>query len=318
MTTAEYLLQLMKTLTTRRSRRVIMNILMLVTLFTLVTSPVQSAPVEEVDPSAPLVIPPSWKAPIIVDDAEFFQNMTDRSFRFKPDLKQPCVAYGGDGLYYSCYDWLTKKWVTEVVDSDPRVGEYAALDFTTFSDPVISYYDAINGTLKIAWKVLGVWNFETIVGSNCTHTGLPPFTVVGSPLGDGSLTTIESFAPTDADNTPVEKITPQPDESSTPQVEDSAPVDGTTLQPIEGDVQSTEESIQESTGTPIVGSTPLPDGGGEQLVQETPPVEPGVPQDVLKAAKQKLLDTAGRIEKFNRKYGKKKPAESDAEPTATS
>lgn len=32
--------------------------------------------------------------------------------------------------------------------------------------------------------------------------------------------------------------------------------------------------------------------------------------------KQKLLDTAGRIEKFNRKYGKKKPAESDAEPTA--
>lgn len=32
--------------------------------------------------------------------------------------------------------------------------------------------------------------------------------------------------------------------------------------------------------------------------------------------KQKLLDTAGRIEKFNRKYGKKKPAESNQESTA--
>ncbi len=31
--------------------------------------------------------------------------------------------------------------------------------------------------------------------------------------------------------------------------------------------------------------------------------------------KQKLMDTAGRIEKFNRKYGKKK-SESDQEPTA--
>ena len=324
MTTAEYLLQLMKTLTTRRGRRVIMNILMLVTLFTLVASPVQSAPVEEVDPAAPLVLPPLWKPPIIVDDAEFFQNMTDRSFRFKPDTKQPCVAYGGDGLYYSCYDWLTKKWVTEVVDSEPQVGEYAALDFTTTSDPVISYYDAFNGTLKIGWKASGAWNFETIYGSNCTHTGLPPFTVVGSPLGDGSLTTIESFAPTDADNTPVEEVTPQPDvtevqsteestpqeepgqptveitaqpdESSTPQGEDSAPVDGTTLQPIEGDMQVTEESAPESTGTPIVESTPLPDGSSEQEIQETPPVEPGVPEDVLKAAKQKLLDTlAGRL-----------------------
>ncbi len=32
--------------------------------------------------------------------------------------------------------------------------------------------------------------------------------------------------------------------------------------------------------------------------------------------KQKLLDTAGRIEKFNRKYGKKKSAESNPESTA--
>ncbi|MCH8311667.1 MAG: 50S ribosomal protein L31 [Nitrospinae bacterium] len=32
--------------------------------------------------------------------------------------------------------------------------------------------------------------------------------------------------------------------------------------------------------------------------------------------KQKLLDTAGRIEKFNRKYGKKKSAESNQESTA--
>jgi hypothetical protein len=296
MTTAEYLLQLMKTLTTRRGRQVIINILMLVTLFTLVASPVQSAPVEEVDPAAPLALPPPWNAPIIVDDADFFQNMTDRSFRFKPDLKQPCVAYGGDGLYYSCYDWLTKKWVTEVVDSDARVGEHAALDFTTFSDPVISYYDALNGTLKIAYKILGVWNFETIEGSDCTHTGLPPFSVVGSPLGDGSITTIESFAPTDADNTPIEEVTPQPDESSTPQVEDSTPVDGITLQPIESVVQSTVESTPESPDTPIAESTPQPDEGGEQVVQETPPVEPGVPQDVLKAAKQKLLDTlAGRL-----------------------
>ncbi|MGB6423380.1 MAG: hypothetical protein WBF05_16225 [Anaerolineales bacterium] len=289
MTTAEYLLQLIKTLTTRRGRRVIMNILVLMTLFTLVASPVQSAPVEKVDPAAPLALPPTWKAPIIVDDAEFFQNMTDRSFRFKPYTKQPCVAYGGDGLYYSCYDWLTKKWVTEVVDSGARVGEYAALDFTTTSDPVISYYDAFNGTLKIAYKVLGLWNFETIEGSDCTHTGLPPFTVVGSPLGDGSLTQLEIPAP---DVTDVQQV-----EESPPQSESNEPVVEDTAQPVEGDVQSTVESTPERTGTPIVESTPLPDGGNEQeAIQETPPVEPGVPQDVLKAAKQKLLDTlAGRL-----------------------
>lgn len=32
--------------------------------------------------------------------------------------------------------------------------------------------------------------------------------------------------------------------------------------------------------------------------------------------KQKLLDTAGRIEKFNRKYGKAKPSAEQAEPAA--
>ena len=32
--------------------------------------------------------------------------------------------------------------------------------------------------------------------------------------------------------------------------------------------------------------------------------------------KQKLLDTAGRIEKFNRKYGKAKPAADQAEPAS--
>ena len=32
--------------------------------------------------------------------------------------------------------------------------------------------------------------------------------------------------------------------------------------------------------------------------------------------KQKLLDTAGRIEKFNRKYGKAKPAAEQAEPAS--
>ncbi len=289
MTTAEYLLQLSKTLTARRGRQVIMNILMLVTLFALVASPVQSAPVEEVDPAAPLALPPTWNPPMIVDDAEFFQNMTDRSFRYKPYTKQPCVAYGGDGLYYSCYDWLTKKWVTEVVDSGARVGEYAALDFTTTSDPVISYYDAFNGTLKIAYKVLGLWNFETIEGSDCTDTGLPPFTVVGSPLGDGSFTQLEIPAPDVTDVQQVEESPPQ-SESSEPAVEDTA-------QPVEGDMQSTVAPTLESTGTPIIESTPLPDGGSEQeAIQEPPPVEPGVPQDVLKAAKQKLLDTlAGRL-----------------------
>jgi large subunit ribosomal protein L31 len=32
--------------------------------------------------------------------------------------------------------------------------------------------------------------------------------------------------------------------------------------------------------------------------------------------KQKLVDTAGRVDRFNRRYGKKQPAEAPAETTA--
>lgn len=88
---------------------------------------------------------------VIVDGAAFFQNMTDRSFRFRQD-GVPCVAYGGDHLYYSCFNGTTLGWDTTIVDSDPAVGEYASLVFDNYGNPWIAYYDAFHGWLRVAYK----------------------------------------------------------------------------------------------------------------------------------------------------------------------
>ncbi len=80
-------------------------------------------------------------------------DMTDRYFRYKSD-GTPCLAFGHDGLYYACYDDNTNTWdgVDAPIDNSPLVGSHAALAFDANDLPYISYYDATNGALKLAYE----------------------------------------------------------------------------------------------------------------------------------------------------------------------
>jgi hypothetical protein len=90
--------------------------------------------------------------------------MTDRSLAVKSD-NTPCVAFGGDYLFYSCWNTVAQKWDTEVVDGSYLVGSYAALAFDFSSRPFISYYDAANGNLKLAYNLGSGWEI-LVVDSN--------------------------------------------------------------------------------------------------------------------------------------------------------
>ncbi len=111
----------------------------------------------------------------IVDGPPFFYFMTDRSLRFDRSANHvPCTAYGGDHLYYSCYNPVTQTWSQEIVDPNPMVGSYAALDFNNFNIPFISYYDALNATLKMAYKAGIGWQINTVdTGANTPPTPTP-------------------------------------------------------------------------------------------------------------------------------------------------
>lgn len=102
--------------------------------------------------------------PETVDSLPTFRYMTDRSLAFRND-NMPCVVYGGDHLYYACWNPTVSQWQTEVVDSDPLVGAYAALAFNSNSRPFISYYDAANGNLKLAYNLGGGWQ-KLVVDTN--------------------------------------------------------------------------------------------------------------------------------------------------------
>lgn len=106
---------------------------------------------------------PVWEIQTIDDpDTSFFYNMTDRSLDFN-DSGLPCIAFGGDGLNFSCYNNATSKWETQVVDDSLRVGEYAALKFNNDGYPFITYYDAYNGRLKMAYKIgAAAWTVITV------------------------------------------------------------------------------------------------------------------------------------------------------------
>jgi hypothetical protein len=90
-----------------------------------------------------------------VDAPDYFKSLTDRTMRFKSD-GTACMAYGGDNLYYSCFDEETDTWTTELVDgSEPVpeiVGSHASLALNDQDKPYISYYDEANGDLKLAYK----------------------------------------------------------------------------------------------------------------------------------------------------------------------
>jgi hypothetical protein len=137
--------------------------LILFFISTLFARPALSQSQDPKAPSAPAM--PTWTVQP-VDAPKYFTNMTDRSLAFKTN-DTPCAAYGGDGLYYACLNPSTDTWEITLVDPSIGVGQYAALAFyadisTHQTNAYISYYDANNGTLKLAYTFSGAWHYLTV------------------------------------------------------------------------------------------------------------------------------------------------------------
>ncbi|MEW5867828.1 MAG: hypothetical protein AB1894_01020 [Chloroflexota bacterium] len=144
----------------------ISTLVILAILLTVVTPAAKGAAPQQAT-KAPAA-PPVWDTPIIVDAPALFYEMTDRSMRYrrldKPsgDKPDPCVAYGGDHLYFSCYDSDLEVWDTEIVDPSNMVGSHAALDFNSNDAPFISYFDGLNGRLKLAYNLGFGWVIRVV------------------------------------------------------------------------------------------------------------------------------------------------------------
>ena len=160
---------------------------------------------------APFTAPATQEAPQVawnlqyVDDPPFMQNMRDHSLKFKSD-GTPCVAYGGDHLYYACIDNTAHVWVKETVP-DPdnvRVGEYASLGFNSTNNPFISYYDAERGYLKLAYKMSGVWNIIIVDPNPLLNTPATPDALAAT---EASTATLTPTAPTETPTTPAPETT---------------------------------------------------------------------------------------------------------------
>ncbi len=137
------------------------------------TFTVQPAQAEPADPTSPM---PVWtKMP--VDAPPYALNMTDRALGFNPISGDPCVAYGGDALYFSCLNPITKVWWTDILDLNLQVGQYTAIAYDKiYAAPYILYYDGYNAVLKMAYVSGGTW-----------HTLVVPD--VPNTLADGSPVT---------------------------------------------------------------------------------------------------------------------------------
>lgn len=112
------------------------------------------------DVNAPQVLP-TWTK-ISVDAPPYYLNMRDRSMAYNPLTNIPCMAYGGDALYYSCWNPTKSAWDTILVDASLSVGQYTAMVFDNYNRPFITYYDAHNGRLKLAYLNGGVWNILVV------------------------------------------------------------------------------------------------------------------------------------------------------------
>ena len=145
-----------------RSRVGALTVFVLITLSMLATSSAQGAwPAKA--PAEPAAPPPGWTLDY-VDALPNFANMTNRSMAFRGG--QPCIAYGGDRLYFSCYNSASNSWGTAtIVDDGLRVGEYTSLDFNSYGQAYISYYDVAQARLKLAYQIGGVWQLPIVVES---------------------------------------------------------------------------------------------------------------------------------------------------------
>jgi hypothetical protein len=93
---------------------------------------------------------------------------------------QPCVAYGNDHLYYSCYDGTA--WSMETVDADFGVGIFATLALDTAGRAHIAYYDQIKGRLKYAVQGEDGWTIQVVSEADTnTDPTLPYYGNGGTP-----------------------------------------------------------------------------------------------------------------------------------------
>ncbi len=182
-------------------------VLVLISTFTTQTAFSKQAPQDTPADAAAL---PTWTK-YTVDGPGYFLNMTDRNLAYNPLTAQPCTAYGGDALYFSCYDATNKVWTSQVVDSSIQVGQYAALAFHPNPYgylgpfPVITYYDAYNGRLKLAYQINSVWTIEVVPDvPNVTADGKP--VVPASQEGDNALALSNSRAAQEDDRLMSERL----------------------------------------------------------------------------------------------------------------
>lgn len=190
---------------------------------------------------------PTWKK-YSVDAPRYFTNMTDRSLAFNPTTNQPCIAYGGDALYYSCFNRTIDGWRTTILDHDTQVGEWAALAFNSYGWPFITYYDSLNAKLRLVYynRNWGTWVYLQV--PNVDGFNAAPEAAL-QPAAPESAVTRDLEAPEGA--LPMPEFKP-PTESIARVPSDNEPVDKEELlqvAPAETDEPGILEKIQEVLAT---------------------------------------------------------------------
>ncbi|MBI5664013.1 MAG: chitobiase/beta-hexosaminidase C-terminal domain-containing protein, partial [Nitrospirae bacterium] len=95
-----------------------------------------------------------------VDTPRHWETMSSRSIAIDKTTGHPHIVYGGDHLYHAYYNGT--QWVFETVDASPLVGKAASIAIDSNGKVHISYPDKLNGSLKYATNVFGVWMSITV------------------------------------------------------------------------------------------------------------------------------------------------------------
>lgn len=131
--------------------------------------------------NSPVVIRAETKfveaAPITWDiqrlDAPEYYKYSGRRYLGIRKPGQPCVTYGNDHLYYSCYDG--DQWSHETVDPDLGVGLFATLALDAAGQAHIAYYDQIHGRLKYAEQTMQGWVIEVVAEADRDNDPTLPY-----------------------------------------------------------------------------------------------------------------------------------------------
>lgn len=139
------------TIKTARGRggRLSLLFTLMIAISLLMSSASPAGAQDQTEPQAPDV-DMLWGYSEFVDSPPYFRNMTDRSMRLDSD-GYARIAFGGKQLFYAWYDKTTLNWQLVTVDPATSVGEYAALALDQYDHPYISYFDAYNRALKVAY-----------------------------------------------------------------------------------------------------------------------------------------------------------------------